>query len=325
VTAHPFRAGLAAGLDIGGTKTMAVAVDARGALVGRARVATDARHADAVVESAVEALERLAGDVGTPVGAFEVVGAGVPGWVVPSTGTVRHAVNIGVGPEPVAIAERLRRATGVPTSVENDVNAAAFGASTVMGSSDLAYLSIGTGLAAGLISDGRLRRGAHGVAGEIGHLPVDPRGPACECGQRGCLETVASGAAIARRWPSDSGRPAADLFAAAAAGAPAAVALRAEVARHLATAVVILTLTVDPAVVVLGGGVAEAGVPLLEAVRVALAERARDSQLLASLDLGGRLRLVPDALPVGAIGAALLARQHLGDALPPAAVAGAGG
>ena len=226
---------------------------------------------------------------------------------MPSTGTVRHAVNIGVGPEPVAIAERLRRATGVPTSVENDVNAAAFGASMVMGSADLAYLSIGTGLAAGLISDGRLRRGAHGVAGEIGHLPVDPRGPACECGQRGCLETVASGAAIARRWRSDSGRPAADLFAAAAAGAPAAVALRDEVARHLATAVVILTLTVDPAVVVLGGGVAEAGPPLLEAVRAALAERARDSELLASLDLGDRLRLVPDALPVGAIGAALLA------------------
>ena len=87
----------------------------------------------------------------------------------------------------------------------------------------------------------------------------------------------------------------------------------------------ILTLTVDPAVVVLGGGVAEAGPPLLEAVRAALAERARDSELLASLDLGDRLRLVPDALPVGAIGAALLARQHLGDALPPAAVAGGGG
>lgn len=86
----------------------------------------------------------------------------------------------------------------------------------------------------------------------------------------------------------------------------------------------ILTLTVDPAVVVLGGGVAEAGVPLLGAVRAALAERARDSELLASLDLGDRLRLVPDALPVGA-GAALLARQHLGDVLPPAAVAGGGG
>ena len=96
------------------------------------------------------------------------------------------------------------RATGVPTLVENDVNAAAFGASMVMGCADLAYLSIGTGVAAGLIFDGRLRRGAHGVAGEIGHLPVDPGGPACECGQRGCLETVASGAAIARRWPSDS-------------------------------------------------------------------------------------------------------------------------
>jgi glucokinase len=316
---------LAAGLDIGGTKTLAVAVDWRGALLGQARLATDARDGDGVASTAVTALEALATSVGRPVDAFEVVGAGLPGWVQPSSGTVSHALNLGVGPEPVAIASRITRLTGVPTFVENDVNAAAVGASTVMDCADLAYLSIGTGLAAGLVLDGQLRRGALGVAGEIGHLPVDPAGPMCECGQRGCLETVASGAAIARRWPSSSGRPASDLFAAAIAGDASAVAVASEVARHLALAVVTLALAVDPALVVLGGGVAEAGPALLDAVRAALSRRAGTSDFLASLDLGGRLRLVPDGVPVGAFGAALLAWQRLTDEEVLPAVAGGAG
>ena len=214
---------LAAGLDIGGTKTLAVAVDRRGAILGQARLATDARDGDAVASTAVAALDVLAAEVGHPVDAFEVVGAGLPGWVLPASGTVSHTLNLGVGQEPVAIASRITRRTGVPTLVENDVNAAAVGASTVMACPDLAYLSIGTGVAAGLMLDGRLRRGALGVAGEIGHLPVDPAGPVCECGQRGCLEMVASGSAIARRWPSSNGRAASDLFAAAEAGDPTAV------------------------------------------------------------------------------------------------------
>ena len=229
-----------------------------------------------------------------------------------------HALNLGVGQEPVAIASRITRRTGVPTLVENDVNAAAVGASTVMACPDLAYLSIGTGVAAGLLLDGRLRRGALGVAGEIGHLPVDPAGPVCECGQRGCLEMVASGSAIARRWPSSNGRAASDLFAAAEAGDPTAIRGAEEVATHLATAVVTLALVVDPAVIVLGGGVAEVGPPLVAAVRSAVTARAQQSGFLASLELSGRVRLVPDGLPVGALGAALLAWQRFtGDTVRP--------
>ena len=89
--------------------------------------------------------------------------------------------------------------------VENDLNAATWGAHVLSGADDLAYLSLGTGLAAGFVLSGTLRRGAHGAAGEIGHVPVDPAGALCSCGQRGCLELSASGSALSAAWPADGG------------------------------------------------------------------------------------------------------------------------
>jgi len=211
----------------------------------------------------------------------------------------------------VPLRDRLSGRLGAPVLVENDVNAAALGAAALVaggpGKADLAYLSIGTGLAAGIVLDGVLRRGPQNTAGEIGHIPVDPRGPLCNCGQRGCLEVLASGTAIASRWPhAEGGGPAAHLFAAAAAGDPAAVAVRDEIAGHLAEAVRILVLTVDVDAVVLGGGVAEVGAPLVTAVRDALRRQAETSAFLRDLDLAGRVRITPAGIPVAAIGAALL-------------------
>jgi glucokinase len=160
---------------------------------------------------------------------------------------------------------------------------------------------------------GRIRQGAHGAAGEIGHLPVDPGGPLCECSQRGCLEAVASGTAIATRWPSAGGAASAAsaLLASAAAGDAVAAEVRDEVAAYLAGAVALIAQTVDPQIIVLGGGVAEAGAPLLDAVVHALHARAELSPVLAALDLAGRVALVPEGVPAGALGAALLARAHL--------------
>ena len=159
-----------------------------------------------------------------------------------------------------------RRAFGAPVVVDNDVNVGVLGAAAALGhSGNLAYLSVGTGVAAGFLVDGQVHRGAHGAAGEIGHLPVDPGGPPCECGQRGCLEVVASGSAIARRWRNGESTHAAvsEMLAAAAAGDADAIALRDEVADHLAWAVALIAQTVDPDVIVLGGGVLEAGGQML--------------------------------------------------------------
>jgi predicted NBD/HSP70 family sugar kinase len=197
--------------------------------------------------------------------------------------------------------------------VDNDVNVAAIGAAAALGCRDLAYLSVGTGIAAGLLLGGRLRRGARGAAGEIGHLPVDPEGPVCECGQRGCLEAVASGPALARRWPPGhgAGSVSAALLDAAAAGDGDAIEVRDRVAGHLADAVALLAQTVDPDLVVLGGGVADAGDALLDAVIHALSVRADRSPVVAALELTGRVALVPDGVPVGALGAALAARRQI--------------
>jgi glucokinase len=304
---------LVAGLDIGGTKTLAVALDASGRVLASDRAATPADGADGIVATAVATLGSLAAHLEIDAGAFDAVGVGIPGRVRPAAGSVSHAVNLGLGSGVVAVGPQIEDAVGVPTFVENDVNAAALGAAALVSPgapADLAYISIGTGVAAGLILDGRLRRGHHGVAGEIGHLCVERGGPRCACGRNGCLEAVASGAAIARDWPSDGVSAAADLFLAAAEGSPAAVALRDSVCAHLAAAVIHLVLTVDVSCVVFGGGVAEVGDALLTGVRRALDAEAAESPWLRSLALDDAVAMLPAGTPVGAIGAGLAARDR---------------
>jgi len=313
VTAAPGgdRAGpFLTGLDIGGSKADGVVTDAAGGVLARVRVPTTPGP-DGVVDTAVAALESLAGRLGVAVPQLGPVGVGVPGLVDPARGVLVHAVNLGVGGDGLDLADRLRARCGLPVRVENDVNAAAYGAATCLGllDVDLAYLSVGTGLAAGLVLGGRLRRGARAAAGEIGHVPVDPAGPACACGQRGCLETMASGAAIAAAWPVESHAvpPAEALLRAAEAGEESAVAVRDRMADHLAAAVRLLVLTVDVDLVVLGGGVAEVGEPLRRAVADALARQAVEAAFLRTLELPSRVRLVGRE-PVAAIGAAALGR-----------------
>ena len=235
------------------------------------------------------------------------IGIGIPGIVDRDRGTVAHAVNLGLGGEWFPLAGRLADRTGATVVVENDLNAATWGAHVLSGADDLAYLGLGTGLAAGFVLSGTLRRGIHGAAGEIGHVPVDPVGPLCSCGQRGCLELRASGSALTAAWPTQGHLPPAEaLFAAAAAGNQAAVAARDRFAAGVADAVRMLGLAVDPAVIIIGGGVAHVGEPLLAAVTAALRAQAATSPFLAALDLASRTTLLPGRLPVGAIGAALI-------------------
>lgn len=288
------------GLDIGATKTLGVALDDDGSVVAQVRHPTEPGN-DGVLRTASKVIAELSGSV--TAAAF--VGVGVPGVVNPVLGEVSHAVNLGIDGAPLALAALLGEAVGRRVLVENDVNAAALGVAALTGSRDLAYLGIGTGLAAGLVVDGRLRRGARGVAGEVGHVSVDPAGLLCPCGQRGCLETVASGSALASAWPTDAPARALSLHAAVLAGDARAATVWRGFTEGLAQAVSVLALGVDPEVIVLGGGVAEAGEPLRLAVAEALDARASRSAFLASLDLSARVRLVP-AGPVAAIGAAML-------------------
>jgi glucokinase len=296
--------GLRVGLDIGATKVLGAVVDADGTVVTQSRQDT-LRGADGILATAMTVLELLAAALDGVLPPD--IGIGIPGIVDRDRGAVSHAVNLGLGGGWFPLADRLADRTGSTVVVENDLNAATWGAHVLSSADDLAYVSLGTGLAAGFVLDGVLRRGAHGAAGEIGHVPVDPDGPLCSCGQRGCLELRASGSALTAAWPSDGETPPAEaLFAAAATGNPAAVSVRDRFAAGVADAIRMLGLAVDPRAIIIGGGVAHLGEPLLVAVTAALRAQAAGSPFLAALDLAARVRLMPAGVPVGAIGAAMI-------------------
>jgi predicted NBD/HSP70 family sugar kinase len=292
------------GLDIGATKVLGAVMNAGGTVIAQARQDT-IPGPDGILASATAVLDLLATTLDGALPSH--IGIGIPGIVDRDRGAVSHAVNLGLGGDWVPLAAQLADRTGATVVVENDLNAATWGAHVLSGADDLAYLSLGTGLAAGFVLSGTLRRGAHGAAGEIGHVPIDPDGALCSCGQRGCLELSASGSALSAAWPS-AGEvpPAVALFAAAAAGNPAAVTARDRFAAGVADAVRMLGLAVDPVAIIIGGGVAHVGEPLRAAVTAALHAQAATSPFLAALDLASRIRLLPDRLPVGAIGAALI-------------------
>lgn len=304
----------AVGLDIGGTKTEGVVVDSDGTVLGSLVRATP-YGAAAVVDAASAMVTELLSGNGISLSPGRPVGVGIPGLVDVGSGAVKHAVNLGIDGEWLALGSQLSARLDHPVVIENDVNVAALGTTTLLPpgrARDLAYLSIGTGLAAGLVLDGRLRRGVHGAAGEVGHLAVEPRGELCTCGQRGCLETVGSGSAIEAAWPTtDESGPATSLFRAADAGDQRAVAIVRRFADAVATTVRVLCLTADVESVVLGGGVAQVGEPLLRAVRSALDVQAEGSAFLSSLALGERVLLVPVDYPAAAVGAALLGRTEV--------------
>ena len=308
---NPAAPGYAVGLDIGGTKTEGVVVDDEGSVLASLVRATP-YGADAVVEAASAIVLELLGRSGVVLAPDRPVGVGIPGLVDVGSGAVKHAVNLGIDGEWLTLGSQLSHRLDHPVLIENDVNVAALGTTPLLPpgrTRDLAYLSIGTGLAAGLVLDGRLRRGVHGAAGEVGHLAVDPRGARCTCGQVGCLETVASGSAIEAAWPvADESGPAMSLFRAAGDGDPRAVEVVRRFAGAVATTVRVLCLTADVESVVLGGGVAQVGDPLLAAVRRELDEQAEESPFLASLGLSERVLLVPVGYPAAAVGAALLGR-----------------
>lgn len=292
------------GLDVGGTKIDGVAVAPSGEILGRLRRSTGWGD-DAVVESIVMAVTALADETGFAIADIGSVGIGIPGLVDAETGRVDHAVNLGV--ESLDLARRAEHALGVPFGVENDVKAAALGAAMLSGvAGSMAYLNLGTGVAAGIVTDGRIWRGSRGTAGEVGHISVDPLGRLCGCGQRGCIETFCGGGALARAWGRPGALPIRDIFDAADAGDAHALALRADLYHGAAAAVRVLVLSADVETVVIGGGLTALGARLEDGIRAALQADAETSPFMRSLHLDERIELLPAGSPAAAFGAALV-------------------
>ena len=281
----------AVGVDIGATSTRVAAFDASDRMIDRRTVATPRGPA-----AMVDAVAALVGDVARRRISPPRRASGSP---VVSTSPTDPCET-----RSTSASTRRRRSgrdlasrIGCAVHVENDVNAGALGAAAVLGvvpPSSLAYLSIGTGLAAGLVLDGKIHRGSIGMAGEVGHVPVRSDGPLCSCGQRGCAETLGSGGAIAERWGPHG---AAALWDAADRGDVVAVGVRDDLVAAIGSTIRLVVLTLDVDVVALGGGVGELGDPLMRELRRWLAAEAVRSPLLATLRLGDRVRLVPAGSP----------------------------
>lgn len=293
------------GIDIGGTKIEGVLADPTGAVHATCRISARPGN-DLVVEDTVRVARSLTEE---PV----PVGIGIPGQIDAEHGVVRNVVNLGI--TELALADEVGARLGAPVRIENDVNAAALGAAAVVGgerkagTGTVVFLNLGTGLAAGIVRDGRLDRGSTGAIGEIGHVPVDPNRLPCPCGQRGCLETVACGGAVARLWPSaDPAMP--DILRRAAQGDPEARRVRDMVLHAIGDALQIVAQAYDPRLILVGGGMARTGAPLFDAIGAEMRRRAEGCPFLTTLDIPSRVRPVPDGAPIGAIGAALAAAEE---------------
>ena len=316
--------GLTIGVDVGGTKIAAGVVDDAGRLVATQRRETPATDTAAVVRTIGDLVSELRTQHDV-----QAVGIGAAAFIDKARATVLFAPNLAWRDTP--LRAEVERRVRLPTVVENDANAAAwgefrFGAGAA--ADDMLLVTVGTGVGGGLVIEGSLYRGGFGVAAEIGHLRVVPGGHLCGCGNRGCLEQYASGRALVREAkevalansPQAAGileLAGGDVDAitgpmvtkAAAAGDGFAVELLGEVGRWLGEGIASLAAVLDPTMVVLGGGVSEAGAllldPVLTAFRQSLTGRRHRPELTLALATLGNT--------AGLIGAADLARDSRDD------------
>ncbi|WP_310376779.1 ROK family protein [Catenuloplanes atrovinosus] len=264
-------------MDIGGTgmKCGVVAVD--GPVLHTERHDTLASRGPAAVAAAIcDIAEQLAGKARVLGQAPVAAGVAIPGVVDEVRGIAVFAANLGF--RDVPLRDLVSARLGVPAALGHDMRAAGLAEARLgagHGADDVIFVGIGTGIAAAHVRGGHTNSGAHGAAGELGHIVVRPGGLACPCGQRGCLETIASAASVARRYAEATGRAesAAEVVARAVAGEDAAGEIWRETVDALADGLLTAQALLDTEVFVIGGGLGEAGEALLGPLREALAAR----------------------------------------------------
>jgi glucokinase len=306
------------GVDLGATNVRVAVVDRAGSILGELRDHTGDGGVDVVPTTA--ALVRKLRDEFPDVTAVGVGAAGL----VDREGSVRYAPNIPAFRR-TPLRDQLQRAIGLPVVVDNDANAAAWGEivhGAARGALYALMVTLGSGIGGGIIARGRVIRGAHGFAAEVGHFQIDPNGPMCACGERGHWEAFASGHAlgrIGREWaaggraPGIVARAGGDPEAvtgvhvgdSAQAGEPDGRALLDEYAELVAVGLAGLANILDPERIVISGGLVELGDTLLTPVRDAFARR------IEGVEYRPRIDIVPAALgeQAGVIGAAARARD----------------
>ena len=308
-------------IDLGGTSLRAAVVDANGGIAGFVTGATEAsRGPDAVIDRIVTSLHDSLARASVDIAELVAVGIGAPGPLDWQTGVIHEAPNL-PGWREVPLVDRVAEAVGLPTFLENDANAAALAERQYgvgQGALNMLYVTVSTGVGGGLILDGQLWHGAYGSAGEFGHMTVDFDGPLCDCGNRGCVEALASGPDIAA-WVGQqiaaghtselhgqadlTGR---DVVEAAQQGDALAVSAVARAGRAVGFGVINVAHLVNLDMVVIGGGIANAGALLFDPLRATVRDHLLEST-------APNLRIEPWSLGenVGLLGAAAAARSRL--------------
>lgn len=313
--------GLTIGVDIGGTKVLGGVVDDDGTVLVTARRATPADDVAKTRDVIIDVVRELAG--GQPI---EAVGIGAAGWIDAGRSTVLFAPNLAWRDEP--LRDVVSAGTGLPVVVENDANVAAWAEFRYGAAEDaddsMVLFTVGTGIGGGIVLGGQIVRGAHGVAAELGHVQAVPNGHLCGCGRRGCIEQYASGNALVRFAQSgakDDAAKAAILLAkadgdvagitgpmvteAAREGDSVAIDAFHQIGTWLGVAMADMAQILDPQVIVIGGGVIEAGELLLSPARDSFIENLAHRAKSPIADV----RAAKMGNMAGIVGAADLARR----------------
>jgi len=313
------------GVDVGGTKVLAVATAAS----EPGRVLAAAEYPTAPGTAVLDVIERAIHDVAARLAAPDgaparprAIGVGMPGLVTRG-GVLRYGPHL-PGADELDVATWLAARHGVPVAVDNDGNCAAWAEQVLgvgAGHDHLVFVGLGTGISCGLVVEGRRVRGVHGFAGEAGHMTIAPDGPRCACGRTGCWEALASGSALAAQARAAARGGASALVelaggdpdavrgehvtAALRAGDPAALEVAERFSRWVALGVANLVHLLDPAVVALGGSVVDPTAPWMSLIAAAY-----DAEVLAG-PLRPRTEVLPARLgrEAGAVGAALIAAE----------------
>jgi len=314
------------GMDLGGTKILAAVVDETGQIIAEAKLQTKAEKGpDAVIRRIAATAREAARRAGIDWSEVKGVGIGAPGPMNPNTGIVYNPPNL-PGWDEIALGPRLSKSLRVPVFLENDVNLGTLGEHALgagRGTSDMVGIFVGTGVGGGLVLDGKLRSGFRHAAAEVGHMIVLADGPVCGCGKRGCLESVASRTAIERdirlgiaagreslltKLMEDKGRLTSGVLVRAfRKGDPLVTEVMRRAQWYLGLLTASIVNLIDPEMIVLGGGVAEAmGNKFLEPIRLTA------RQYYIQQTDADKVRIVLATLGdhAGVLGAAVLARQR---------------
>jgi len=302
---------LVLGVDLGGSKILSAAVNARGEIRSRdLSITPAAKGPEAVIQAMLASIERAIGQAGIATAQLEAICIGAPGLSNPETGIVFTSSNL-PGWKNVPLREIIEDKMGAKTLLINDANAAALGEmyfGAARGARNFIYITVSTGIGGGIVIDGEVYAGDRGTAGEIGHMTIDTNGSKCNCGNTGCWETLASGTALAREARKrikskaetaileyaggDIDKVNAEaVYRASQQGDALARELIARTGYYLGVGLTNLINIFNPELIIIGGGLSRIGDMLLEPAYKVAEERsyraAFDSVRFARPALGG--------------------------------------